>query len=124
MVHLTIRYCIMTVGFSLCMLSCYYDVEEEIYPYLNCETDMMSYQSDILPILQSNCYRCHGAANNFGNITLEGYEKVRNYVNSGQLIGAIKREPGFSPMPKDRAQLLLCNIEKIEAWIADGAPNN
>lgn len=109
---------------SLLISSCYYDKEEELYPTTECLTENMSYQSDILPILQNNCFQCHDAANNFGGITLEGFDQLKIYVNNAQLIGVIKHESGFSPMPKNAAQLLECEIEKIEAWITDGALNN
>ena len=103
---------------------CYYDKEEEIYPTIECSTEDMSFQADILPIITNNCYSCHDAANNFGGITLEGYDKLIAFVNNDQLIGAIKHSSGFSPMPKNAAQLLECEIEKIEAWITNGALDN
>lgn len=104
--------------------SCYYDNEETLYPPTECMTENMSYQADIIPILESNCYVCHSAAANLGNITLEGYSEVKKYVDSGQLMGAINHEQGFFFMPKDAPQLNECTIEKIEAWISDGAPDN
>ena len=103
---------------------CYYDVEEEIYPTTDCTTMNMSYQNDILPILSDKCYECHSAALNFGNITLEGHNNLVQYIASGQLLGAINHDPGYSPMPKTGGMLLQCNIEKIESWIVDGAPDN
>lgn len=103
---------------------CYYDVEEDLYPTIECSTADMSYQNDIFPIIDNNCLGCHDAASNFGGITLEGYDLLKVYVSNNQLLGVIKHEPGFSPMPKNSAQLLECEIEKIEAWIANGAPNN
>lgn len=103
---------------------CYYDVEEEIYPTIECQTMDMSYMDDILPIIETNCLACHSAAANFGNITLEGFDQMRKYVDDGSLIGVIRHESGFSPMPKNQAMLLNCEIEKIEAWIANGASNN
>ena len=104
--------------------SCYYDVEEDLYPTTECSTTDMSYQTDILPILQNNCYQCHDAANNFGGITLEGFDQIKTFVNNNQLLGVIRHEAGFSPMPKNSAKLLECEIEKIESWITNGAPNN
>lgn len=103
---------------------CYYDVEEDLYPTIECSTADMSYQTDIFPIINNNCLGCHDAASNFGGITLEGYDQLNIYVTNSQLLGVIKHESGFSPMPKNTAQLLECEIEKIEAWITDGAPNN
>lgn len=71
-----------------------------------------------------NCYRCHDAANNFGGVTLEGYDQLRTYVDNGELLGAIRHTAGFSPMPKNEPQLVECNIEKIAAWVAAGAAND
>ena len=106
------------------LTSCYYDVEEELYGTTACSTDGMTYSGDVLGIISANCYKCHDAANNFGNITLEGYDNLKKYVDSGQLLGVIKRQPGFSPMPKNEPPLVDCDIAKIEQWIADGALNN
>lgn len=108
----------------LIVSGCYYDVEEEIYPTLACDTTAVTYSGTIIPILENNCYSCHSAAANFGNITLEGYDKLNAYVDNNQFIGAIRHEAGFSPMPKNQPQLVECDLQKIEAWIADGAPDN
>lgn len=103
---------------------CYYDVEEEIYPKTECDTDNISYSIDVVPILQNNCYECHSEAVNQAGITLEGYDNLKTYVDNGRFLGAIKHDPGFSPMPQGRPQLPDCQIAKIEQWILDGAPNN
>lgn len=106
------------------LAGCYYDVEEEIYPSIECDTSNITYSETIVGIISNNCYDCHSAAANFGNVTLEGYSALKTYVDSGQLLGVIRHESGYSPMPKNQPQMVVCNIEKIEAWIADGAPNN
>lgn len=118
---------IISAGIGLCLLvfaSCYYDVEEVLYPPSECVTENMSYQSDIRPILQSNCYVCHSAAANTANITLEGHTSLLAYVNNGRLLGAIRHQSGFSPMPQNASQLRACDIAKIESWIESGAPDN
>ncbi len=109
---------------SLIFTSCYYDNEEELYPEDTCKTDDMSYSNDIVPILEDNCYSCHDQANNQGGVTLEGYSNLKAYVDNGKLLGAIKHEPGFSEMPQDEPQLEQCQIDKIEAWIDQGALDN
>ena len=118
------RYFLIALVFMVGFTHCYYDTEEEIYPTIECSTTDMSYQADILPIFQNNCYQCHDAANNFGGITLEGFDQIKIYVNNNQLLGVINHESGFSPMPKNSAKLLECEIEKIEAWINEGALDN
>ena len=108
----------------LAIQGCYYDIEEELYPTLDCNTTSLAYTEHILPIIENNCYSCHDMANNFGNVTLEGHSNLLQYVNNNQLLGVIRHDSGFSPMPKNAPQLLECEIQKIEQWIADGAPNN
>ena len=109
---------------ALLSSGCYYDSEEDIYGTTECDVEDMSLANDILPILENDCYGCHSAAANFGNITIEGYDNLLKYVDDGSLLGAIKHEGGYSPMPKTGAKLLDCEIAKIESWIDLGALNN
>ena len=122
-VHRTIRN-IVIASFLAIFAGCYYDVEEELYPTLECESTDMSYSMDIEPLLAQNCYQCHNAQSNFGNVTLDSSESLLTYVNNGKLVGVIRHEPGFPPMPQGQPQLLECQIEKVENWIAEGALNN
>lgn len=105
-------------------MGCYYDVEEDFRMDTECNTDNITYSEDILNIVSNRCYKCHAASLNLGNVTLEGYDKISIYVNSGRLLGAIRREPGYSPMPQNESMLPDCDIRKIETWVNDGAPNN
>ena len=109
--------------FSIVLLqSCYYDVEEELYPATSCETDNMSYQNDILPLLTSNgCIGCHG---DLATLDLNGYNDIKIYVDNGSLLGSIKHESSFRAMPDNQPKLDQCTIAKIESWILNGAPNN
>ena len=111
-------------GMALCLAGCYYDVEEELYPTLECQTEGLSYLSDIAPIIQRNCLGCHSQAANQGNVALEGYSRLKIYVDNGKLQGVINHQAGFSPMPKNQPKLLGCEIAKIERWISDGALDN
>lgn len=119
------KYLIISVlGISTTFGSCFYDVEEELYPSLECSTANVTYSVTVLAIIQEKCYKCHDAATNTGNITLEGYANLKKYVDSGQLLGAIKHSVGYSPMPKNESQLVECDIAKIETWITEGALQN
>ncbi len=103
---------------------CYYDVEEELYPSTGCDTIDVSFSGEVVDLLSQYCYDCHDGASNFGGVSLEGYESLKAYVTSGQLLGVIRHESGFSPMPKNQEQMVDCDIQKIETWISAGAPNN
>ncbi len=111
---------LVALGFS----SCYYDVEEELYPKIDCDTENVTYSGTVQPILAGNCLVCHSAAANTAGVTLEGYNSLKTYADNGRLLGAIKHQPGFPAMPQGAAQLPECDILKIEQWVADGAPNN
>ena len=103
---------------------CYYDVEEVLYPSGECNTDSVTYSLVVLPILEQQCYGCHTGSSLSGNVNLEGYNNLKTLVNSGKFLGAIKHEVGYTPMPDGAPQLPQCDIAMIEAWIAEGAPDN
>lgn len=115
---------IIALGAILIAGGCYYDVEEDLYPEVNCITTNQSYASDIVPILQTNCYICHGQGVGLGNVTLQGYANLKFYVDNGKIVGVINHDSRFPAMPQGAAKLSACNIDKIEAWIADGALDN
>lgn len=104
--------------------SCYYDVEEDFITDSTCDVSTVTYSDQILEILSNRCYKCHSAALNLGNITLEGYDRLRVQVDNGRLLGAIRRENGFSPMPQNEAMLSQCDIDLLATWVAEGAQNN
>lgn len=104
--------------------SCYYNVEELLYPDVDCQILDMSFVNDIVPIIEKDCYACHSKEANFANITLEGHDMISIYIDNGKLMGSINHAAGFSPMPQGAAKLLDCEIEKIASWINAGALNN
>lgn len=113
--------------FMMAIVSCTYHNEEELYsatPDDSCNTENVTYTSDVLPVLQTNCYSCHKREFASGGVILEGYDQVKIYATNGRLFGAISHSPGFSPMPKGGTKLPACDIEKIKVWIDAGAPEN
>lgn len=89
-----------------------------------CDTANMQYAANVRPILQANCYSCHGNGASSGGVTLDSYNGVKAQVNNGNLIGTITHASGYSPMPRGGAKLSDCDINKIRGWIARGALNN
>ena len=106
------------------MMSCAYNNEEELYPVTTCDTTNVSYHAVIAPIIMQNCFECHGGTAQISGIPLEGYSNIKVMVDAGRLVGAIRHQSGFSPMPKDRQSLPECDILKIEKWVQSGAPDN
>lgn len=119
----TIR--VVLIFVSMCFLSsCYYDAENELYPNVTCDTETMSYKDDISPIITQNCFACHRDNSSITPISLEGYDNLKLYVESGSLVGTINHAAGYSPMPQGLSKMTACNISKIEAWVNQGALNN
>ena len=113
----------------LALPSCYYDSKEFLYPQVDstCDTTNITFSGSVLPILDHSCLSCHGnntAASFGGSIKLENYSDVMLRVDDGKLMGSIKHQGGYSPMPKGSSQLESCKITIIQKWIEQGAPNN
>ncbi|MBN1987718.1 MAG: hypothetical protein JW761_15505 [Prolixibacteraceae bacterium] len=117
----------MLILLSVAFFSCRYDNEEELYGDAICDTSNVTYAQTVKPILTASCYSCHSVsnANSFGSgINLETYSELMIQINNGRLVGAISHSPGYTPMPQVGAKLDDCSIEKIKAWINEGAANN
>ena len=107
------------------MQSCYYDNVEELYPNPPvCDTTNVSYANDVWPVINSNCTFCHSGGAPAGNVSLENYNDIVVAADNGSLLGTIKHENGWSPMPKGGGKLGDCDITKIEIWVNEGTPDN
>ena len=105
--------------------SCYYDNEEDLYGESeDCGLIDQSYATDIVPIMERHCYECHDARNQQGGINLEGHANLIVYIDNNRLLGSIKHEAGYSPMPLNTPKMDVCRIEAIGTWINEGAANN
>ena len=91
-----------------------------------CDTTNSKYTTDVVPILQANCYSCHGSATNSGSggIVLEDFDVISGFAANGTLIGVITHAAGFNPMPRGGAKLSDCDINTIRSWINNGIQNN
>ena len=119
--------CFAMLAICAAMAACSKTNEEELKgpggTAPTCDTVNMKFAANIAPVLSANCNGCHGngAA---GGIKLNAYAGVKLVAADGSLLGAISHASGFSPMPKNGAKLSDCDINKIKAWINQGALNN
>jgi hypothetical protein len=110
---------------TLIINSCSYDSKEDLSEGMACDTTNITYPGTIVPILENNCYECHGNESGFiGAFPFEDYEDFLVIVNNGRLVNAINHRPGTTNMPYMRGKLDQCTIDKIEAWVNAGALNN
>ncbi len=90
----------------------------------SCSTENMSFTANVNPIIQNSCISCHSSGYASGGVNLEGYENIKPYAQSGELMKVIKHESGVSPMPQNSDKLPECTINKINAWVEQGIKNN
>jgi hypothetical protein len=103
--------------------SCRYDSEEEMFGLTACDTTNVRHSVEIISILQSRCFECHGGtATNGGGLQLEQYAVLKLTAQNGLLVDAITRQ--VNQMPKGRMALTACQIAQIRTWVRNGAPNN
>ncbi len=90
-----------------------------------CDTTGVSFELDILPIMEMHCNEntCHGGSFPKGYIPLSHYEGVRSVAENSRLIRSITHE-GPLPMPLKEDKLPECKIRKIKAWINQGMLDN
>lgn len=114
------------VAVALFLSGCYWDNVETLFPDSGgCDTRDVSFSEDIIPILRNDCFNCHSNANSAafaGGLSLEDYEDVA--ANSNRVIGSVRYDDGYIPMPPGNEKLDSCQIETIEAWINQGSPDN
>jgi hypothetical protein len=71
-----------------------------------CNTSNVSFATDVMPTIQSNCTSCHGATSPSGGTSLTNYTTVKAAGSSGALLGTIKHQNGYP------------------TWVTNGMPNN
>ena len=112
----------------LTLAACKKENEEHLRGPVVCDTTNIKYAANILPILVANCYECHGNGQSQegpgGPVNFDSYSGTKKQVDNNNLINAIKHTAGFTPMPFGKPMLSACDIDKIQAWINNGAPNN
>lgn len=118
---------LLLLSFWLTTSACYYDNKEELFQYVQeqeCNITAATYATDIAPILESHCIRCHRNGREDGNVNLEGFQQVKPYADNGSLYGTTNHDAGYPVMPTDGFKIPACEIEQIRVWVEMGAPND
>jgi mono/diheme cytochrome c family protein len=91
----------------------------------------VSFAKDVLPLLKTNCERCHGSGQNSAGLNLTSYADVMAGSARGPVV--IPRSAASSrlveliiagQMPMGGPKWSASKIETISAWVDAGAPNN
>jgi hypothetical protein len=115
----------MTAIFAT-LSSCYFDKGETLYPNAkNCDTTNVRYSVEIRETIDNFCIGCHNPFTLNGNVNLENYAGVKDATLNNKLVTAISYE---NPDPNKNmppvSKLDPCTINRIKAWVAQGALNN
>jgi len=123
----------LAAGLPLLLGSCYNDKYDKLYPatvVVTCDTTNVSFAASIQPILTANCNiagGCHDAA----GVAVSGYDFTNFTIfhllaANSSVVTDINGTPtaGHNAMPKDLPKLSQCDINKITAWVNQGAQNN
>jgi len=102
--------------------SCVNNNEEDLYGIKPCDITNVTWASKIAEIMQKNCVACHGPEVAYKGVRHDTYEYEMIVVNDGRLRGVVNHLPGYSKMPKDRGKLPECELQLINIWLDNGAP--
>lgn len=93
----------------------------------------VDFADEVLPILASNCFRCHGGVREKAGLNLADPFRVRSVLSSGhtpimpsdparsELFVRITTDDPDERMPSDGTPLSARDIDTIRRWIAQGA---
>jgi hypothetical protein len=118
---------ILSAGTFLAFFAgCSKQSEDKLAPPVPCDTVNVSYGTQIVAILQENCYPCHGngSTGGSGGINLNTFVNLKFYADNGYLVGNVTHASGYPGMPYGKPPLPKCEIETIVAWVHQGARNN
>jgi len=87
-----------------------------------CDSTNVTYTASISPIVSAWCIGCHGGSNPANGLSLETYSDVVASANSNRLMGALRHDTGYYPMPKGGEMLSACEINLFQKWIILGKP--
>lgn len=98
---------------------------------------LISLKSDVMPILQARCGKCHLNGKTRSNLSLETFEGIQKGGKRGMILNKEKplestmwlkissENPPFGErMPLSQEPLPESELKVIKEWIMVGAPNN
>jgi cytochrome c553 len=93
----------------------------------------VDFATEVLPVLASKCFRCHGGVREMAGLNLAEYARVTSPLRSGrtavvagdlaasEMVSRIRSSDANERMPPEGASLAEDEIRAIERWVAEGA---
>jgi hypothetical protein len=107
---------------TLFLLSCANNNELDLYGVVPCDIKDVTWNSKISEIMQANCVMCHNEEIHYNGVRHDNYASEMIVVNDGRLRGVVNHLDGYVKMPKDRGKLPACELQLINIWLDNGAP--
>ena len=116
-----IKYGLVVIGLCALIYQCTYNSEEELYGISQCDTNNLTYQDSIFKIIDAKCATpgCH-VTGGTGVGNFETYAGVKAKADNGTFFERTITQKNMPP----GGGLTDCELEKLEAWLVDGAPEN
>lgn len=103
----------------LLLFSCSTNSEDDlILPIEN--TEIVKYNQNIKPIMDSNCIGCHGNSNPNAGLSLTNFNQVRQAVLNNGLIDRISRQSGDPQLMPTGGRMPQQTIDLVVKWQTDG----
>ena len=103
---------------------CHYDNADRKYRQSECDLTDVSWTSDVKPLVDQFCIGCHQGSSPAAGLVLDRYEVVKASVMQGGFSIRVNK-PITDPLKMPPNAILdSCAIDKINMWIANGAPKN
>lgn len=119
LVTMTIKILLFFASISILVWSsCAYDNGEDLYPNRTCETDSLTYDNQIGPLINNSCATtgCHAA----GGLP----PRLTNYAEVLNNLGRIEQRAVIDKTMPPSGPLGTCQLSQLSEWINQGAPEN
>ncbi len=111
--------------FTVLIAGCSYNSVEDLDPG-SCDTTNVSYMDYVQPLISESCAYtdCHLGPSAAAQLDLSEYQQLKHKADDGSLADRINRAAGDPELMPPTGKLTTCQINRIEAWVNAGAPQN
>ncbi len=121
------KYLFLTIlSLSLIVVACKKDQAPIVNPIPEGDcVEVVSFSQTVQPLIEQGCATtgCHDMQTHESGFDFSGYQNI-SLLMEPTIIGSIRHDPGFAPMPFGAPKFDDTSIQKIECWIAQGKLNN
>jgi mono/diheme cytochrome c family protein len=110
------------IGFmALVLANCAYQEEQDLIKpgAEKCDTSAVKFSSSIRPLINKHCIVCHQAGGT-GNGDFSTYGGLKSKVDNGSLRNRTLITKDMPPS----GGLNACELQQLQRWLNEGAPNN